>query len=67
MSRTFYFKNQPKIIAGYSVGGPKESQGSIGKYINFKLNDDMFGEKTFEKAECKMLYTAIKEVIKKSK
>ena len=66
MNRTFYFKNQPKIIAGYSVGGPKESQGSIGKYIDYKLSDDMFGEKTFEKAECKMLYTAINEVIKKA-
>ena len=39
VNRTFYFKNKPKIIAGFSVGGPKESHGSIGNYIDYKLSD----------------------------
>lgn len=64
--RTFNFKNKPSIITTSAVAGPKESCGSIKDYIDVKLKDDMFGESTFEKAECKMLYTAINNVIKKS-
>ena len=68
MSReTIIFKNKPKIIATYSIGGPKESTGPMADYIDKKLLDDKFNEKTFEKAECKMLSFAIGEVIKKAK
>ena len=67
MKRTIYFKNHPKIIATSTVAGPKESNGSINKYFEVKLNDDMFGENTFEKAETKMLYTVIKNAIKNAK
>lgn len=64
--RTFYFKNKPAILAVSSVGGPKESAGSLGEYIEVKATEDTFGEKTFEKAEKKMLYTAIENSIKNS-
>lgn len=57
--RTLYFKNAPKIIATSSVAGVKESEGIIGAYAERVLKDDMFGESTFEKAECKMLSTVI--------
>ncbi len=59
MNRTLYFNNKPRIIGAASVAGPKESVGAIGKYVDIKLKDDTFGEKTFEKAETKMLFTAI--------
>ena len=36
MKRTIYFKNKPCIIATSSIAGPKESQGSIAKYIETK-------------------------------
>lgn len=62
--RTFYYKNKPSIIGVSSVGGPKESAGELGEYIEIKSNDDTFGEKTFEKAEKKMLYTVIDNSIK---
>ena len=65
--RTLFFKNQPSIIATSSVGGPKESATKIGEYIEVKSDDDTFGEKTFEKAEKKMLFTAIKNSIVNSK
>ncbi len=61
MKRTIYFKNKPVIIGASSIAGPKESEGSIGKFIETTLNDDMYGEDTFEKAESKMLFTAIKK------
>lgn len=63
MKRTIYFKNKPVITGTSSVAGPKESQGCIAKFIETKLPDDMYGEKTFEKAESRMLYTAIKNSI----
>ena len=65
MKRTIYFKNHPKIIATSTIAGPKESNGSISNYFEVKLDDDMFGEDTFEKAETKMLYTVIKNAIKR--
>ena len=64
--RTLFFENRPKIIATSSVGGPKESQGQIGEYIEIKLQEDTFGEKTFERAESKMLFTAIKSAMENS-
>lgn len=65
MKRTIYFKNKPVIKAVSSIGGPKESAGCLSEYIETKLTDDMFGEKTYEKAESKMLFTVINSVIKK--
>ena len=63
MKRTIYFKNRPVIIGNSAIAGPKESEGSIGKFIETTLNDDMYGEQTFERAESKMLFTAIKKAI----
>lgn len=67
MKRTIYFKNKPTILATSTIAGPKESKGSIKNCIEVKLPDDMYGEDTFEKAESKMLFTAIKNCIKNSK
>lgn len=64
---TLFFKNKPIIIGTSSICGPKERDGCIGKYIDVKLDTDTFGEKSFEKAESKMLYTAIINCIKNSK
>ena len=64
MKRSMQFFNKPKIIGVSSIAGPKESNGSINEFIETKLNDDMFGEDTFEKAESKMLYTVIDKSIK---
>jgi stage V sporulation protein AD len=49
------------------VAGPKECAGVVGKYVDKTLNDDMFGESTYEKAECKMLSYAISKAIKNAK
>ena len=65
--RTIYFKNQPKINYTYSVCGPKESEGSIAEFIDEKSSDDMFGEKTFEKAECKCLYDSFSGLLDRAK
>jgi len=60
---TVFFENKPRIVATSSVAGPKECAGIIGEYVDVALNDDMYGESTFEKAECKMLSNVINGVI----
>ncbi len=67
MRQTIVFKNKPVISAGYSLVGPKEGEGVFGKYFDFVMDEDHFGEKTFEKAERKMVEHAILGAIKKSK
>ncbi len=67
MQKTIEFKTKPSIISTYTVAGPKESSGPIGNYIHKQLKEDTFGEKTFEKAECKMLSAAIKGSIETAK
>lgn len=61
--QTVFFKSQPKIIATGTVAGPKECAGVVGMYVDKTLSDDMFGESTYEKAECKMLTYAIRRTI----
>ena len=61
---TIFFKNNPRIVATGTIAGPKECAGIVGKYVDKALTDDMFGESTYEKAECKMLSYAISQSIK---
>ncbi len=61
--QTIFFKNKPRIVATGTVAGPKECQGVVGRVVDKALTDDMFGESTYEKAECKMLSYAISQAI----
>ena len=60
------FENPPVIIGSSSIVGKKENDGPLGKYFDMFLNDDMWGEKTFEKAEKRFFSEAIKLAIKKT-
>ncbi|MBQ8658993.1 MAG: stage V sporulation protein AD [Clostridia bacterium] len=62
--QTIFFKNQPRIVATGTIAGPKECAGIVGKYVDKTLDDDTFGESTYEKAECKMLTFAARQAIK---
>ncbi len=61
--QTIFFKNKPRIVATGTIAGPKECQGVVGELVDKALADDMFGESTYEKAECKMLSFAIAQAI----
>lgn len=63
---TVFFSNRPKMVATGTVAGPKECAGVVGKYVDRALTDDMFGEKTFERAERKMLLFALEKSIAKA-
>lgn len=62
---TVFFGNKPRVLSYAAVCGSKEKMGVIGDYADITLEDDMYGEDTFEKAECKMLTTSIKLAIEK--
>ena len=57
--QTVEFKNRPKIIGNYAIVGPKEGDGNFGDYFDYVMKSDLFGEKTYEKAERKMVEHAL--------
>lgn len=57
--QTIFFKRKPHIIGSYSIVGPKEGMGSLKNYFDYIMKDDLFGEKTYEKAERKMVEQAV--------
>ena len=62
---TIFFENKPRIIGTGTIAGPKECEGVVGNYVDEPLSDDLYGENTYEKAECKMLSSAISKAIEK--
>ena len=62
---TVFFNGTPRIASFAAVCGSKEKEGVLGSFADITLDDDMFGESTFEKAECKMLKSAISIAIEK--
>ena len=61
-----FFKSKPKIISSAAVAGPKECAGRVGRYVDYALEDDMFAETTFERAERKMLLYSIRRSLEKA-
>ena len=57
--RTISFVNRPSINGFYSVVGKKEGEGPMSDWFDQILDDAHFGEKSWEKAESKMLFTAV--------
>ncbi len=63
---TVALTNPPSIVAEAAIAGKKEGEGPLGKYFDFILDDSFFGEKTWEKAESKLLATAVRKAVEKS-
>ena len=57
--QSIVFSNRPTILGAAAVAGVKEGQGPQRKWFDFILEDDIFGESTWEKAEGKMLKKAM--------
>ncbi len=65
-NQTILFTNKPKIIGNYSIVGQKEGHGNLKDYFDYIIKKDTFGEKTYEKAEQKMLEHAISKAVEKA-
>ena len=64
--RTVMLPSRPRIISGACLAGPKEGQGPLGEVIHEIIADDLFGEETWEKAETRFFWTAVKQAIQKA-
>lgn len=59
-------EHPPYIIAAASVAGKKEGEGPLGKYFDVVEQDVMFGGKTWEEAESKMISRSVSLAIQKA-
>ncbi len=64
--QTIKFDNPPSIVDCASIVGPKESNGPLSKYFDRTLDDEFWGEKTWEKAESIIIKETVNTVISKS-
>lgn len=65
-NQTIFFENPPHILSSYAVVGNKESQGPLGECFDETVQDDLWGEKSWEKAENKFIKHAVNSAIIKS-
>ncbi len=61
--QTVKFQNPPSIISTYTIVGPKEGEGPLKDYFDYVLEDDVWGQASFEKAEAKIQEETIKAAI----
>lgn len=64
-NQTIKLENTPKILHTSSMVGPKEMQGPLSMYFDAHTDDIFFGEKSFEKAESKLMKTCIDNLLSK--
>ena len=64
--QTIKFDTPPSITECSSIVGPKEANGPLSKYFDKTLEDEFWGEKTWEKAESKIIKENVNLVISKA-
>ena len=57
--QTVLFETKPYITGRGTVVGQKEGKGPLAKDFDIILDDDMYDQKSWEKAESKMLKEAM--------
>ena len=65
--QTVILENPPSIIGASSTVGPKEAQGPLGDYFDVKVEDELWEEETWEKAESKFTKQTIKDALANAK
>ena len=64
--QTLKFDNPPTILETACIAGPKEADGPLSKYFDKCVEDEMYGEKTWEKAESKIIKETVATLLSKS-
>ena len=64
--QTIKFSNPPTILECSSIVGPKEANGPLAKFFDQTLEDEFWGEKSWEKAESKIIKETSNMVISKA-
>ena len=63
---TLIFPNQPRILSGAAVVGPKEGRGPLGQQFDFVLDDALYGQQSYEQAEHAMFQKACETCLEKA-
>ena len=63
---TILLPNRPKIAATAAIVGKKEGEGPLRNDFDQIIEDDLFGEETWEKAESRFQYTAADLAIRRA-
>ena len=66
-NQTYLLSNPVSILSTASIVGPKEKDGPLHKYFDKCLEDEFWGEKSWEKAESKIIKETSNLAITKSK
>ena len=64
--QTIKFDTPPVITEVASIVGPKEANGPLAKYFDQCIEDEFWGEKTWEKSESKIIKETVNMAISKS-
>ena len=64
--QTIKFDKPPVITSVASIVGPKESEGPLASFFDQCLEDEFWGESTWEKAESKIIKETVNTAIAKS-
>ena len=62
--QTVRLQNPPSIVSTASIVGPKEGQGPLKLYFDTIIDDELWGEKTWEKAESKLVREVFSNIVK---
>ena len=65
-SQSVKFDNPVNILETASIVGPKEAEGPLAPYFDKCLENEFWGEKTWEKAEGKIIRETVQTAIAKS-
>jgi len=63
---TIVLPSRPRLVAGAAIAGKKEGEGPLRRDFDTIIEDDLFGEESWEKAESRFQYTAADTVLKKA-
>ncbi len=64
--RTTVLENSVYIGSFSAAVGPKESDGPLGKYFDNTFQDELLGQKSFEKAESRLQQISVNTTLKKA-
>lgn len=64
-ARTLCFPDGPYVVSSASIVAGNERKGPLGEHFDLVLEDDTYGEDTFEKAECRMFTTVVQLALNK--
>lgn len=65
--QTIMFQNPPSIVATATIVGSKEGQGPLKDYFDMIIQNDLWGEDSWEKCEAKLQQETVRLALKNAK